>query len=107
VQANGAVSLVRRVDPVGMVIAADSGEPRNWTLKDPHVLATDAKLVVSLERIRAEYLDIPGLRLTKAQVQRLWGLDPIRCDALLETLIEVKFLTRTHGAQYVRADGGC
>jgi hypothetical protein len=69
------------------------------------MVAADAKTADPLQRIRSEYLAIPGLHLTKPQVQRLWGLDPIRCDALLKTLIEVKFLTRTDGAQYVSADG--
>jgi hypothetical protein len=83
--------------------------PRDWSpgTEDPHMLAADAKLAASLQRIRSEYLEIPGLHLTKPQVQRLWGLDPIRCDALLETLIEAKFLKRTLGAQYVRADAIC
>ena len=71
------------------------------------MLVTDGKLTASLQRIRSEYLEIPGLHLTRPQVQRLWGLDPIGCDALLETLIEANFLKRTDGAQYVRADGSC
>ena len=28
-----------------------------------------------LGRIRGEYLEMPGLKLTLAQAQRLWGLD--------------------------------
>lgn len=28
-----------------------------------------------LNIVRAEYLEIPGLNLTKAQMQRLWGFD--------------------------------
>jgi hypothetical protein len=69
--------------------------------------ATDTKLTAALQRIRSEYLESPTLHLTKPQVQRLWGLDPVGCDALLEMLIDVKFLKRTHGAQYARADGSC
>jgi hypothetical protein len=56
--------------------------------------------------IRSEYLEIPGLHLTRSQVQRLWGLDPVVCDALLEALVEGRFLRRTHAGAYVRADGG-
>jgi hypothetical protein len=56
--------------------------------------------------IRSEYLEIPGLHLTKKQVQRLWGLDAVMCDALLEELVDVRFLRRTHAGAYVRADGG-
>lgn len=59
-----------------------------------------------LHLIRAEYLEIPGLHLTKPQVQRLWGLDAMTCDALLDALVHAGFLRRTHGGAYVRLDGG-
>lgn len=59
-----------------------------------------------LQLIRAEYLESPGLHLTKPQVQRLWGLDPATCDALLAELVHVKFLKRTHRDAYARADSG-
>jgi hypothetical protein len=55
--------------------------------------------------IRAEYLEIPGLSLTKQQVERLWGLDAATSDALLAALVDVKFLRRTVRDAYVRADG--
>ena len=48
-----------------------------------------------LRRVKGEYLEMPGLRLTIAQAQRLWGLDRSMCDALLGTLVEAKFLFRT------------
>jgi hypothetical protein len=56
--------------------------------------------------IRAEYLEIPGLCLTKAQVERLWGLDSVTSEALLAALVDVKFLRRTVHDAYVRADVG-
>jgi hypothetical protein len=71
------------------------------------MLATDATVADWLQLIRAEYLEIPGLHLTKPQVQRLWGLDPTRCDVLLNALIDVRFLRRTSNNGYVRADAGC
>jgi hypothetical protein len=55
--------------------------------------------------IRAEYLEVPGLSLTKSQVERLWGLDAITSEALLAALVDVKFLRRTVRDAYVRADG--
>ena len=59
-----------------------------------------------LQLIRAEYQEIPGLHLTKPQVQRLWGLDPVTCDELLSTLEDVKFLRKTQNNGYVRRDLG-
>jgi hypothetical protein len=66
----------------------------------------EAGLVRWLEVIRAEYREVPGLHLTKPQFQRLWGLDPVMCDALLEALEGVNFLRRTPRNGYVRADLG-
>ena len=47
-----------------------------------------------LQLIRAEYLEIPGLRLTGGSVQHLWNLDPVTCDALLAALLGARFLKR-------------
>ena len=45
-----------------------------------------------LERLRAEYLEMPGLRLTVEQVQRLCGIERAICSVVLDTLVEAKFL---------------
>ena len=55
-----------------------------------------------IQLIRAEYLEIPGLQLTKSQVQRLWGLDGGMCEALLTALVDRGFLRRTRHESYVR-----
>ena len=54
--------------------------------------------------VRGEYLEMPGLRLTRSQVQRLWGLASDECDAVIRELITTGFLKRTPGGAYVRAD---
>jgi len=53
--------------------------------------------------IRAEYLEMPGLHLTKAQVQRLWRLESPLCDTLLDALVAAEFLRKTHREAYVLA----
>ncbi len=45
--------------------------------------------------VQAEYLEMPGLQLTKAQVRRLWGLDEDVCDEVLTQLVATHFLKRT------------
>ena len=37
-----------------------------------------------LQRIQGEYVEMPGLRLTPAQAQRLWGLERDVCDAFAD-----------------------
>ena len=68
------------------------------------VISEQATLHDWLQLIKAEYLEIPGLHLTKSQVQRLWSLDIATCEMLLEALEAAKFLRRTHINAYVLAD---
>jgi hypothetical protein len=56
-----------------------------------------------LQIIQAEYLEIPGLHLTRPQVQRLWGLDEATCDRLLGALLASRFLRCTDDHGYVLA----
>lgn len=58
-----------------------------------------------LTRIRGEYREMPGLRLTLAQACRLWHLDVSTCRAVLEDLLSQRFLHRTHDGAYVAFPG--
>ena len=58
-----------------------------------------------LHLVRADYHEIPGLHLTKPQVQRLWNLDASTCQAIVEALEADKFLRRTPTGAYVKANG--
>jgi len=51
-----------------------------------------------LSRMRGEYLEMPGLCLTHAQAQRLWGLNAQTCAWALATLTGEHFL-------HLRRDG--
>lgn len=55
-----------------------------------------------LERIRADYLEMPGLRVSTAQARRLWGLEPVVCDRALGMLQERQFLKRLTDGTFVR-----
>ena len=57
-----------------------------------------------IRRVQGEYTEMPGLRLTPAQAQRLWGLDRTACDTLLGALVDAKFLFRTRDGAFVRSD---
>jgi hypothetical protein len=45
-----------------------------------------------LRRICAEYVEMPGLRLSRKQAQRLWGVDEEACVQILEFLVKTRFL---------------
>jgi hypothetical protein len=79
---------------------------RSYAAREAEMIAADTTVVDWLDLIRSEYLEMPGLHLTKSQVQRLWGLDTPTCEALLDVLVELRFLRRTRAGAYVRADSG-
>jgi hypothetical protein len=58
---------------------------------------------VMLRRVRAEFLEMPGLRLTFAQAMRLWGLSENDCQRVIDALIAVCFLQKTPTGEVVRA----
>ncbi len=57
-------------------------------------------------RICSEYLEMPGLRLTQKQAQRLWGLDEQTCGEALHLLLEARFLQQTRDATFIRVTDG-
>ena len=59
-----------------------------------------------LTRVRAEFAEMPGLRLTQAQACRMWGLDSATCTEMLTHLIAANFLFRTRDGAFMRVDGG-
>jgi hypothetical protein len=59
-----------------------------------------------LQRVYSEFLEMPGLRLTSQQAQRLWGLDEPSCLDLLEFLVDAKFLSESGHGMYSRASDG-
>jgi hypothetical protein len=58
-----------------------------------------------VRRVRGEYLEMPGLRLTPQQAQRLWRLDETSCDRVLGALVDARFLARTQDGAFVMDDG--
>ena len=60
----------------------------------------DVAIADALRRVKGEYLEMPGLRLTPAQAQRLWGLDRESCHALLGALVDANFLYRTRDGAF-------
>ena len=56
-----------------------------------------------LRLIEAEYKEMPGLSLSKAQMRRLWGLEAFVCDALVDALVTARVLKQTVRDTYVVA----
>jgi hypothetical protein len=87
-----------------------ASDPPSWTSSISSVASTlmrqpsHQRLV---GRIRGEFLEMPGLCLTIEQAQRLWSLERRTCEALLNSLINSRFLCRTdRGLFALRTSGG-
>ena len=59
-----------------------------------------------MERIRAEYLEMPGLRLKADQVQRLCGVERELCKNVLDALVDREFLRLKLDGTYARLIDG-
>jgi len=72
--------------------------------EDQHRSASSGERSIqsSLERIRAEYQEMPGLRLTPDQVARLCGVERAACEQLLEALVDTRYLERSRDGRYTR-----
>lgn len=64
--------------------------------------AATLPLSVLIQRVQSEYQEMPGLCLTPAQACRLWSLEPDFCRAVLDSLVEARFLIRTTSGMYRR-----
>ncbi len=60
----------------------------------------------TMERLRAEFVEMPGLRLTVKQVQRLCGVDGTTCQEVLNALVDLKFLRVNADGTYARLVDG-
>jgi menaquinone-dependent protoporphyrinogen oxidase len=58
------------------------------------------------ELVTAEYLEMPGLSLTKPQMQRLWRLEAAVCDAVVDALVASRVLRKTPRGTYVAVRAG-
>ena len=65
---------------------------------------TPDALAHAIQRVKAEFLEMPGLTLTVAQASRLWALDAGFCMAVLGALEEARFLVRTRHSAFARSD---
>jgi len=49
------------------------------------------------DRVRGEFAEMPGLRLTMRQAQRLWNLDRDACEKVVDLLVGRTVLQRVNG----------
>jgi hypothetical protein len=78
----------------GMQVGVDGG-----------VAMSPAEIDAVVHRVRAEFLEMPGLQLTVPQAARLWGLDRDDCQRVIDTLVRTAFLRWTSAGIVMRVEG--
>jgi hypothetical protein len=57
-----------------------------------------------VRRLKSEFLEMPGLKLTEAQARRLWALDAASCAHVLDNLVKSNFLFKTRDGAFMRIE---
>ena len=78
-----------------------ASDPPSWTGAIACLAPTERYHRQLLDRIRAEYIEMPGLCLTLEQAQRLWSLEAPQCEVLLNSLLASRFLRRNDRGLFV------
>lgn len=60
----------------------------------------------ALFRIQTDYVQMPQMKLTPRQVQRLWSLSAEICERALSSLVMKGFLVQSSDGSYVRGGTG-
>lgn len=55
-----------------------------------------------LRRVRGEFAEMPGLRLTPVQAARLMGLEAALAEQIMQALVRVDFLCHASNGVFVR-----
>lgn len=61
---------------------------------------------VLVRRVRGEYREMPGLRLTLEQAMKMWTLDRDTCSTVLRSLVASHYLALDANGRYARAHSG-
>ena len=69
----------------------------------PGFSTPDQAIRTLMERVQAEYAEMPGLCVTLSQAQRLWTVDRATCEEAFNRLIASGVLRRTSKGSFIRA----
>ena len=62
-------------------------------------MSTPPQVTEAVERLKGVFIEVPGTLLSLAEAARLSGLEPERCEPILDALVGTGFLTRGRDAK--------
>lgn len=90
----------------GVHLSSGRSAPRTNSLESDALsdMSRLANLEPVLQRIRGEFHESPGLRLTHWQFQRLWNLDADEARQVIGQLLQTRFLRGARDGTFVRCE---
>jgi DNA-binding IclR family transcriptional regulator len=55
-----------------------------------------------IDRVKNVFIEVPGTQLSLAEISRLGGVEPARCEAILDALMSAGFLSRGRDGRFRR-----
>jgi hypothetical protein len=68
----------------------------------PNVTTREAPVQTLMDRVQAEYAEMPGLSVTLSQAQRLWAVNRATCEEAFTRLVRRGVLRVTTRGRFVR-----
>jgi hypothetical protein len=65
-----------------------------------------ANLDLVIGRVKSEFNEMPGLRLSVRQAMRLWGLERVECERVIDALVNESFLKLNASGDVLRVGSG-
>jgi len=75
-------------------------------LREATYMLEETDVLSLVARIESEYREMPGLRLTEQQMQRMWCIDGAMCQVVITVLVTHGIVVKTHRDAYARAGRG-
>jgi DNA-binding response OmpR family regulator len=77
----------------------------NRVLRDQHAgkpagVSRTPQLFEAIDRLKAIFIEVPGTQLSVKEASRMSGLDPERCQPVLDALVSTGFLTRGRDGRF-------
>jgi DNA-binding IclR family transcriptional regulator len=67
---------------------------------DPAGVSRTTQLLAAIDRLKAIFTEVPGTQLTVKEASRMSGLDPERCQPVLDALVSTGFLARGRDGRF-------
>jgi DNA-binding response OmpR family regulator len=104
-QAGCAGYLKKPCRPADLVAAIDAALRDRESVQRARERTMESPVAEAIERLKAVFTEVPGTTLSLSEAARLSGLEPARCEPILQALVGIGFLARGRDGRFRRPSG--